>query len=260
MRKNTASQVIGSQMVSATDGSAFTGTVTVYVTIDGGTQGIGTVGSGVCTHEGNGLHTYAPSQAETNGNHLAFTFTGSGTVPSTVQVYTISFDPHDTVRLGITALPNAAADGAGGLVISDAGGLDADAQAASVAATEADTNELQTDWANGGRLDLILDATALEATAQSILADTGTDGVVVASGSKTGYSLSSSGLDSVVVETSLNARQALSIIASACTGVLAGAATTTVTIAAAGVPATNRITATVDASGNRSGVTLSLPS
>ena len=34
----------------------------------------------------------------------------------------------------------------------------------------ADTNELQTDWANGGRLDLILDA---------ILADTGTDGVAI---------------------------------------------------------------------------------
>lgn len=34
----------------------------------------------------------------------------------------------------------------------------------------ADTNELQTDWVNGGRLDLILDA---------ILADTGTDGVVL---------------------------------------------------------------------------------
>ena len=41
-----------------------------------------------------------------------------------------------------------------------------------IAAILADTNELQTDWANGGRLDLILDA---------ILADTGTDGVVISS-------------------------------------------------------------------------------
>lgn len=39
-----------------------------------------------------------------------------------------------------------------------------------IAAILADTNELQTDWANGGRLDLMLDA---------ILADTGTDGVVL---------------------------------------------------------------------------------
>jgi len=40
-------------------------------------------------------------------------------------MYKADFD--DTVRLGLTALPNAAADAAGGLPISDAGGLDLDA-------------------------------------------------------------------------------------------------------------------------------------
>lgn len=46
----------------------------------------------------------------------------------------------------------------------------------------ADTNELQTDWANGGRLDLMLDARASQASVDTIdgivdaiLADTGTD-------------------------------------------------------------------------------------
>lgn len=38
----------------------------------------------------------------------------------------IPFDFNDTVRGGLTALPNAAADAAGGLPISDAGGLDLD--------------------------------------------------------------------------------------------------------------------------------------
>ena len=38
---NTASQKIGAQMVSATDGSAFTGAVTVFVTLDAGTQATG---------------------------------------------------------------------------------------------------------------------------------------------------------------------------------------------------------------------------
>jgi len=42
-----------------------------------------------------------------------------------------------------------------------------------VAAILADTNELQTDWVNGGRLDLLVDA---------ILADTGTDGVALPDG------------------------------------------------------------------------------
>lgn len=75
-------------MVAAADGSAFTGSVTVAVTLDAGTQATGTVGSGACTHEGNGYHTYAPSQAESNGDLVAFTFTGSGAVPQTVQIYT----------------------------------------------------------------------------------------------------------------------------------------------------------------------------
>lgn len=88
MKKNVAGQKIGAQMVSASDGSAFTGAVTVYVTGDAGTQAAGSVGSGACTHEGNGYHTYAPAQAETDYDLIAFTFVGTGAVPATVQVYT----------------------------------------------------------------------------------------------------------------------------------------------------------------------------
>ena len=65
-------------MVSATDGSAVTtGTPTVYITIDGGTQ---TTGGGASTHEGNGQWTYAPSQTETNGVHIIYTMAISGAV------------------------------------------------------------------------------------------------------------------------------------------------------------------------------------
>lgn len=88
MRKNVAGQMIGAQLINAATGAAFTGSVDVYVTLDAGTQAIGSVGSGACTHEGNGYHTYAPSQAETNGDLAAFTFIGTGAVPATVQVYT----------------------------------------------------------------------------------------------------------------------------------------------------------------------------
>jgi len=88
MKKNVAGQMVGAQLVSATDGSAFTGAVTVSVTVDAGTQAAGSVGAGACTHEGNGYHTYAPAQAETNGDLVAFTFTGTGAVPVTIQVYT----------------------------------------------------------------------------------------------------------------------------------------------------------------------------
>jgi hypothetical protein len=92
MKKNAAGQKIGAQMISASDGSAFTGAVTVYVTGDAGTQASGSVGSGACVHEGNGFHTYAPSQAETDYDHIAFTFIGSGAVPTTVQVYPTTID------------------------------------------------------------------------------------------------------------------------------------------------------------------------
>lgn len=58
------------------------------------------------------------------------------------------------------------------------------------------------------------------------------------------------------IETGITLRQAMRYTASACVGVLAGASTTTVTISGINQAGTNRITATVDASGNRSAVTL----
>lgn len=126
VRTNVAGQVVGCQMVAAADGSAFTSTVSVFVTIDGGTQASG---GGTVTHEGNGYHSYAPTQAETNGVRLAYTFTGSGAVPRTVHATGVSFNPADAVRLGLTALPNAAAEAAGGLYTrgSGAGQINQDA-------------------------------------------------------------------------------------------------------------------------------------
>lgn len=111
MKKNVASQVVGAQMVSASDGSAFTGPVTCHVTGDGGTQATGSVGSGACTHEGNGFHTYAPAQAETNYDHVAFTFVGTGAVPATVQIYTTFPQTGDNfARLGAPVGASVSAD------------------------------------------------------------------------------------------------------------------------------------------------------
>lgn len=90
MIKHGASQSIGAQMINATTGAAFTDPVTVYITGDAGTQAIGTVGSGLCTHEGNGYHTYRPSADETNFDLIAFTFVGSGAIPQTIQVATVT--------------------------------------------------------------------------------------------------------------------------------------------------------------------------
>lgn len=65
--------------------------------------------------------------------------TTSAAAASPMEFTLVAYDINDTVRMGLTALPNAAADAAGGLIISDAGGLDADAQRADVAAILVDT-------------------------------------------------------------------------------------------------------------------------
>jgi len=106
----------------------------------------------------------------------------------------------DPVRgLAGTALPNAAADAAGGLIISDAGGLDADALRADIVAILTDTgttldgkldiigvivDAILTD--TGTTLPTILAGLAtqasvdvIDAIVDQILADTGTDGVAL---------------------------------------------------------------------------------
>jgi hypothetical protein len=90
-----------------------------------------------------------------------------------------------------TAVPAVAADGAGGLPISDAGGLDLDTQLAETNEITAARMGALTDWINGGRLDLILDTIAVDtttdipaliATAQADLdIITGADGATLAS-------------------------------------------------------------------------------
>lgn len=98
-------------MVNASTGAAFTSSVTVAVTGDAGTQATGSVGSGACTHEGNGYHTYAPAQAETNYDLIAFTFTGSGAIPATVQVFTSFPQTGDSfARVGAPAGASISAD------------------------------------------------------------------------------------------------------------------------------------------------------
>jgi len=62
------------------------------------------------------------------------TVTGMIVIGGTVEL--VLYNPQDTVRLGLTALPNAAADAAGGLAISDAGGLDLDAMNTNVSDIE----------------------------------------------------------------------------------------------------------------------------
>lgn len=82
---------------------------------------------------------------------------------------------------------------------------------------------------------------------------------VTTNNDKTGYALSSSGLDAVVVETGVNARQSLALIAAVSVGVSGGFSGSTVTFAAANNSGTNRVTASLDGSNDRTSVTLHIP-
>lgn len=88
---------------------------------------------------GHGLYRFdVPDAAFATGVEtvsIQGTVTGMIILPQTIQL--VDFDPEDGVRLGLTALPNAIADGAGGLPISDAGGLDMDN-------LQTDLNDIQT--------------------------------------------------------------------------------------------------------------------
>lgn len=93
MRKNTAGQYVGFQVYSTTDGTPVTsGSPTIYVTKDGGTQASG---GGTVTHEGNGQWTYQPTQAETNGNHVVYSFSLSGAMAGPVNVFPVGYDETD---------------------------------------------------------------------------------------------------------------------------------------------------------------------
>jgi hypothetical protein len=64
-------------------------------------------------------------------------FTATGAWPRTVGVQLVSYNPADGVRLGLTALPNAAAAGEGGLPVRDASGEVAASVSGEVALTSA---------------------------------------------------------------------------------------------------------------------------
>ncbi len=94
----------------------------------------------------------------TGANGVMIGGTVTGMIVIGCYVTLVDYDPYDVVRMGMTALPNAAADGAGGLPISDAGGLDLDTKLAATNEVTAARMGALTDWINGGRLDNLLDA------------------------------------------------------------------------------------------------------
>lgn len=117
-----------------------------------------------------------------------------------------------------------------------------------------------------------LDLTSTEMNADGVLIQvtaTGAKAVVIAlypeelgdyRVDKTGIVLDATALEAIEIADAINARQALNLLLAALAGEVSGAGTNTITIRDAGNDALTRITAAVDGLGNRTAVTLSVPS
>lgn len=105
---------------------------------------------------------------------LTIYLSAAGAAVLPIQIPLVGWNPQDAVRGGMTALPAAAADAAGGLPISDAGGLDLDtllgrldaAMSSRAAAATALSNATWTD-AKAAFLDAAMSSRAAAATALS---------------------------------------------------------------------------------------------
>lgn len=202
-QQSTTSYPIVFLMVDSTDHITGKTGLTPTVTLSKNGAAFGAA-AGAVSEIGSGWYALAGNATDRSTlGPLAFHATGTGADPADDLYVIVPWDPFDSVRLGLTALPNAAANAANGLPTNGTG---------------------------SGQISLT-----------------------------TGYvTVAPAGLDQVVVETGLNARQALSVIASSTAGVLSGGGTSTIVIKGAGV-ATTRITATVDVNNNRTAITLAPP-
>lgn len=191
-------------VVQISDGAVQTSGVSVKVLPQGTTA---SAGSGTIAYEEGVVH-YTPTQAETNYTSFILIAYKTGCIPATATVITsASATPGyagvdwskvtaatSTVNLSgttVKTLTDAPADSSGTTTLLSR-----------LSATRAG----YLDNLSGG-------AVALEATAQAILDDTGTSGVVVAAGSKTGYSIGTGGI--VAASFAANAIDAVALDATA---------------------------------------------
>jgi hypothetical protein len=109
-------------MVSSTDHiTALTGgSPTVTISKNGGAYA---APAGTVAEIGDGLYKLTPSgsDATTNGMLLLHA-TATGGDPTDVAAQVVAFSPYDAVRLGLSAIPNAAAGASGGVPLGDSSG------------------------------------------------------------------------------------------------------------------------------------------
>lgn len=229
--------------------------------------------AGAVTEVANGWYQVAGNATDSGTlGPLALHATASGCDPSDDVFMVVAYNPLDAVHLGLTALPNAAAAASGGLptVGTSSGQISLSSGNVSLAATPPTSAAIATavwqdatagDFTTSGSVGKLLFTDGVK-----VSAGTGAGQISLASGTvtvgtnsdKTGYALAAAGLDQVSIETGVNARQALSLCSSVLVGVVSGAPGSTITMKGVNVT-TNRVVASVDGSGNRTSLALTIP-
>lgn len=112
MKKNVSGQFVGAQLLNTAGASVTTGTTNVFITIDNGAQATASV---TASHKGHGYWQLAPTQGETNGDFLAFTFENSLALNVSVQMFpgdvtpTLVFSGNPTTATGLSVTLGTAA-------------------------------------------------------------------------------------------------------------------------------------------------------
>lgn len=203
-----------------------------------------TTPSGAISEIANGWYKGAPNANDSNTlGPIALHATATGADPfDGIVAMVVGFDPQDAVRLGLTAIPTVSIGSPGAMITSGTG-----------------TGQLSV---AGG----VASANVTQFSGSSVVLSNGVPSVNSSFIGGQATALDANNLlkvdvedvnGSATVESGISILAALRYIASAVAGVLSGAATSTVNVQAIGNPATNRISASVDTSGNRSSVTLS---
>lgn len=135
-------------------------TIAITISKNGAAYGNPSAGATNATAIASGSYYVDLSTTDTGTLGPLFIRGAEGTIDDVITIYNVV----NANNAGLAGVPNAAADAAGGLPISDAGGLDLDAKLANTNEVTTARMGALTDWINGGRLDLILDIIAADTT------------------------------------------------------------------------------------------------
>lgn len=236
-------------------------TIAVVISKNGGSFGNPSAGATNATEIANGWYYVELSTTDT-GTTGPLIVRGTATGVDDVEV---TYEVALATNAGFSALPNAAAEASGGLGTLDAAQGSGGAAPANVrkyggtAGTfSSGRPEVNTSHV-GGTLQTAGDLAALLATIASYV-DTEVSSLVTAVAALPSASANATALLDLAdaIEVGLTVRNSLRLQSAALAGKLAGAGGTSVTIRNAIADSKDRITATVDSSGNRTAITTDL--